>query len=341
MKQKDKISAICVIILVCISSFMRWYVFEVDIKTNIILAIISIFVLSSTIVFFRNLYGYFDRVLPYDSGIAKRLVLQIIITFLFLSALTQLVLYLAIHVFTIEKFDYLVRIEFTHLAKVTGYVTQVLAVVLLNVAHFTYYSLQKWQENSLRASNLEKEKSQVQFDNLKNQLNPHFLFNSLTSLDSLIQENPLLAREFLQQLSKIFRYVLKSKEKGLVSLETELGFIKNYVSLLKTRFGKALQVNFEIAEDTLDLQITPVTLQILIENAIKHNIVNENNPLTICIKSEENTLSIENNVQKKKQVESSNGQGLLNLRTLYSFLSDREIEISENGEIFMVTIPLI
>jgi len=341
MKLKNKIATICVFILVSITTFLRWYVFEVDTQTNILLAFISIFVLFTTVAFFKKLYWYLDRVLPYDTGIARRLALQSIITFVFLCLLTQMVLYMAIHVFKIDKFDFLVKSELTHLAKVTGYLTQVLAVILLNLAHFTYYSLQKWRENSLRATNLEKEKSQVQFDNLRNQLNPHFLFNSLTSLDSLIQENPPLAREFLQQLSKIFRYVLKSKEKGLVSVETELGFIKNYVSLLKTRFGEALQVNFEIAEDTLDLQITPVTLQILIENAIKHNIVNEHNPLTICIRSEGNTLSIENNVQRKKQVESSNGQGLMNLRTLYSFLSDREIEISERAGVFLVTIPLI
>lgn len=341
MERKNKIAAAIVFGVVCISTFFRWYVFEVDNKTNLILAGISTCVLTCTIIFFRRLYSYFDKVLPYDSGIVKRLVLQILITFIFLNLVTQFVLYMATHIFRIEKFDYLVRTELTQLAKITGYFTQLLVVVLLNVGHFTYYSLQRWRESALRATNLEKEKSQVQFDNLKNQLNPHFLFNSLTSLDSLIQENPTLARDFLQQLSKVFRYVLKNKEKGLVSLETELTFIKHYIGLLKTRFGDALMVDFDIAEDTLDLQITPVTLQILIENAIKHNIINENNPLVIHIESNGDTLIIENNIQKKKQVETSNGQGLINLKTLYSFLSDREIVISEEGDVFSVKIPLI
>jgi sensor histidine kinase YesM len=341
MEKKDKIAFLVVFVIVCISTFFRYYVFEVDHKTNLILAGISTCVLTCTIIFFRRLYAYFDKVLPYDSGIARRLILQIVITFIFINLLTHFVLYMATHIFKIEKFDYLVRTELTQLAKITGYFTQLLVVVLLNVGHFTYYSLLKWRESSLRATNLEKEKSQVQFDNLRNQLNPHFLFNSLTSLDSLIQENPALARDFLQQLSKVFRYVLKNKEKGLVSLETELTFIKNYVGLLKTRFGESLQVNFDIADDTLDLQITPVTLQILIENAIKHNIINENHPLTIHIKSEGDALWIENNIQKKKQVESSNGQGLVNLQTLYSFLSDREIVISAAEDIFSVKIPLI
>ncbi|WP_337041816.1 sensor histidine kinase [Emticicia sp. 17c] len=341
MKNKNKIAVVSILVLVSISTFIRWYVFEVDTQTNFTLSLVSIFVLSSTILFFRKLYAYFDKVLPYDKGITKRLILQILITFIFINAVTQFVLYSATHFFKIAKFDYMVRNEFTQLTRVAGHVAQLLLVTLLNVAHFTYYSLQKWRENALRASNLEKEKSQVLFDNLKNQLNPHFLFNSLTSLDSLIQENPPLARDFLQQLSKVFRYVLKSKEKGLVNLETELGFIKNYIGLLKTRFGEALHINFDIAEEALDLQITPVTLQILIENAIKHNVVNDSNPLTINIRSIEEALLIENNIQKKKQVETSNGQGLINLKTLYGFLTTREIIISEEENTFSVKIPLL
>lgn len=341
MERKNKIAAVVVFCLVCISTFFRWYIFDVDNKSNLILAIVSVFVLTSTIIFFRKLYAYFDKVLPYDSGIIKRLVLQIVITFIFVITITQTILYSITHFFNIEKVNYLVKNDFNYLAKIASYLAQILIVVLLNVAHFTYYSLQRWRESALKASNLEKEKSQVQFDNLKNQLNPHFLFNSLTSLDSLIQENPTLARDFLQQLSKVFRYVLKSKEKGLVSLETELGFIKHYIALLKTRFGESLQVNFDIAAETLDLQITPVTLQILIENAIKHNVINENNPLIIHIESNGDTLIIENNIQKKKQVETSNGQGLVNLQTLYSFLSDREIVVSEQEDVFLVKIPLI
>jgi len=336
--KKGKLIIGCVATIVCISSIFRWYVLNVDPKTNVILAGISVVVLTSTIGFFKKLYAFFDRFLPYDTGIIRRLALQILITFVFISGVYEFILYLTTHIFKVERIDYIVRNEFTQLVKISGYFMQLFAVMLLNLGHFTYYSLQKWRENALKASNLEKEKSQVQFDNLKNQLNPHFLFNSLTSLDSLIQENPTLARDFLQQLSKVFRYVLKSKEKGLVNLETELEFIKHYIGLLRTRFGESLQVNFTIDEDALDLQITPVTLQILIENAIKHN---ENNPLIICVKSEGDTLVIENNIQRKKQVETSNGQGLINLRTLYSFLSDREIVVSEQENVFLVKIPLI
>lgn len=338
MKQKNKIAGLVIFIIVCISTFFRWYVFHIELQINLVIAFFSALVLTGTWIFFRKLYAYFDRVLPYDSGIFRRLFLQIVITFIFLSILYRIIFFAALKVIVVDR---IVTQELTQLAKVAAYASQVLLVVLLNLAHFTYYSLQKWRENALRATNLEKEKSQVKFDNLKNQLNPHFLFNSLTSLDSLIQENPPLAREFLQQLSKVFRYVLKHKEKGLVNLETELNFIKNYVALLKTRFGDALMVNFNISQEVLDQQIAPVTLQILIENAIKHNIINEANPLVINLVNQENYLLVENNIQKKKQVETSNGQGLSNLESLYSFLSENKLEIREANRVFSVKIPLV
>ena len=337
MRNENKIVVYIIVCLATISAFFRWYIFGFELKINIFLYFISIVVLSVTWLFFIKTCLIFDRVMPYDKGIVKRLFLQIIINLVFITFISRSAFLLGTSIFPLQE---IIHKEATNLAQLAGIASEILIVTLLNVIHFSKYSLKKWRENALRASNLEKEKSQVQFDNLKNQLNPHFLFNSLTSLDSLIQENPLLAREFLQQLSKVFRYVLKNKEKGLVSLETELNFIKNYIALLKTRFGDSLTINFNISEDALDLQIAPVTLQILIENALKHNVTNHYNPLTINILTQENYLSIENKIQLKKQVETSNGQGLNNLKSLYSFLSDKEVVIESNG-IFRVKVPLI
>ena len=337
MSEKNKIAVALILFLATITTFLRWYIFEIELKYNLLLSVVSITVLSFTWFFFRKLYGYFDRIMPYDKGISKRLFLQIIITLIFSNIVSRIVYQIGINFINIQD---LINKQFTNLAQVASISSEILLVILLNVAHFSYYSLEKWRETALKASNLEKEKSHVQFDNLKNQLNPHFLFNSLTSLDSLIQENPPLAREFLQQLSKVFRYVLKNKEKGLVSLETELNFIKNYVALLKTRFGDSLSINFNISDEVLDLHIAPVTLQILIENALKHNITNQANPLSVNIINQNNYLIIENKIQLKKQVETSNGQGLNNLKSLYSFLSKKEVLIESNGT-FRVKIPLI
>ena len=337
MITEKKLVIYIIVLMAMIAAFFRWYIFDFDLESNAILFLVSIIVLSTTFIFFNKTCLIFDKFMPYDKGIIKRLIPQILLNLAFITIISR-VAFLIGH--TMLPFHSIVEKEATNLAQLAGVATEVLVVTLLNVIHFAKYSLNKWRENALRATNLEKEKSQVQFDNLKNQLNPHFLFNSLTSLDSLIHENPTLASEFLRQLSKVFRYVLQSKEKGLVSLETETNFIKNYVALLKTRFGESLNINFNISADVLDQQIAPVTLQILIENALKHNIINQANPLIINIFNQGKYLIVENAFQLKKQVETSNGQGLNNLKSLYSFLSVNEVLIEKN-EVFRVKIPLI
>ncbi len=335
---KTRIVSVVIALLLILSLLMRWYVFGIEWHINLVLMLISGSMMSISWVFFSQLHSYLDKVFPYERGIFLRIVPQVLITFGFVYIISWFVLWRVVNLFNFED---IINKQYTPLAQVAGYFAQFLVVVLLNVLHLTEYLFQKWRENATRAANLEKEKSQVQFDNLKNQLNPHFLFNSLTSLDSLIQDNPDLARQFLQQLSKVFRYVLQHKEKGLVSLQTELDFIKSYIFLLQTRFENTLKIDFQISEDSLDKKIAPVTLQILIENALKHNIVSAERILTIQIYSEEKYLKVENNLQPKKQVETSNRQGLQNLKNLYSFLTDRAFETTEHSGKFVAYIPLI
>ena len=220
------------------------------------------------------------------------------------------------------------------------YAINIFMVLSVILSIFGYHFFVRWKQEKIVAAELEKEKAMVQYDNLKNQLNPHFLFNSLTSLNSLIFENPQLASDFLQQLSKVYRYVLENKEKNLVSVETEMNFVKHYVQLLKTRFEQGLEVKFEIEEAALQKAIVPVTLQILIENALKHNTTGKDTPLIIRIYNHLDYLIIENNVQLKNIMEDSNRQGLSNLKNLYSYLSEKEIEITATDS-FMVKIPLL
>ena len=192
------------------------------------------------------------------------------------------------------------------------------------------------------AERLEKEKSQVQFDNLKNQLNPHFLFNALTSLNGLIFENQGLASQFLQHLSKVYRYVLQNKDKNFVPLQTELDFIENYVFLLRTRFQQALgQLQFDISEAGRERAIVPVTLQILIENALKHNIADVERPLKVEVMTIGDYFVVSNNLQLRKLVETSNKQGLENLRSLYQFLTKKPVIVEQTDDRFAVKIPLL
>lgn len=188
---------------------------------------------------------------------------------------------------------------------------------------------------------LEKEKTQVQYENLKQHLNPHFLFNSLTSLGSLIRINQKMAAEFLDGMSRIYRYILQSKDSELVSLKDEIRFIQTFIALQKTRFESGLIVNLSIPESHYHHRIVPVTLQNLVENAIKHNIIDEETPLVIDVFVKDEYLYVRNNLQKKKFVETSNRQGLDNLRSLYRYFSDLPMLIEEDEHYFTVKIPLV
>lgn len=192
-----------------------------------------------------------------------------------------------------------------------------------------------------KAQSLEKEKALVMYEGLKQQLNPHFLFNSLTSLNSLISTDPVTANKFLDNLSKTYRYILKSRDSETVPLKDEIKFAESYVKLQQTRFEKGFTVNMKIDEEYFHRMIVPVTLQNLIENAIKHNIIDADEPLVVDIYASEDYLFVKNNLQKKNFVETSNKQGLANLQSLYHYLSNRPLEISEDGNYFTVKIPLL
>ena len=218
-----------------------------------------------------------------------------------------------------------------------------LLLVALAVWFYKHRIRQAQQVHRLetKAQSLEKEKAQVMYESLKQQLNPHFLFNSLTSLSGLIEMDQALAGSFLKQMSRIYRYILKNSDNELVPLKDELDFVQVYINLQKTRFKKGLEVNIRMNEEYARRQIAPVTLQNLVENALKHNIIDDEFPLTIDIYTSDNYIVVQNNLQKKHVVESSNKQGLANLQSLYRFLADRPMKIEEDAQYFRTSIPLI
>ncbi|MBL7703036.1 MAG: histidine kinase [Ferruginibacter sp.] len=223
-----------------------------------------------------------------------------------------------------------------------------IALVTLLVAGLIY-TLYRFRLNKHRqvlelegkAQLLEKEKTMVMYDNLKQQLNPHFLFNSLTSLSGLIETNQQMAGDFLEQMSGIYRYILKNNETETVLLKDELDFVQLYINLQQTRFKKGLLVNINVKEEYRHYKIAPVTLQNLIENAIKHNIIDADAPLVIDIFTDDGYLHVRNNLQRKNMVETSNKKGLSQFETLYRFLSTRPVVIEETSEHFIIKIPLI
>jgi two-component system, LytTR family, sensor kinase len=297
----------------------------------------KVFLVSIPVVFIsweilRGINLFLDRVYPYSRNVAIRIVIQ-----LALGTIFGLVSRILIYYYGEPNLPITVDKLFLTLTW-AGYT---LFPGMINMGFFTAYFIGKWKEELLKAERLEKEKTQVQFDNLKNQLNPHFLFNALASLNSLIIEDQQLASKFLQHLSKVYRYVLQHKDQNLVSLQTELDFIQNYIFLAETRFDKALSIRMVVKPDDYDKQLVPVTLQILIENAFKHNIIEIGRPLNIQVYTENDFLVVRNNLQARRLVEDSNGQGLDNLKSLYRYLTGKSVSVEVTETHFTVKVPLL
>lgn len=194
----------------------------------------------------------------------------------------------------------------------------------------------------LEYEELKREALQRQYESLKNQLSPHFLFNSLTALKVLIQDTPDKAQSYVNSLSKALRYTLQSNEKQLVTLHEEMEFMHSYIYLIRMRYDTNLIVNNEINESYLLYMLPPLTIQTLVENAIKHNEISKRKPLRIDIITTGNeSLQVRNNIQKKYTEESGTGLGLANLSKQFEILIGKDIVITKNDESFIVEIPLV
>jgi two-component system LytT family sensor kinase len=203
------------------------------------------------------------------------------------------------------------------------------------------YFMNELRESIEEKEMLKSESLQAQLNALKTQVNPHFLFNNLNTLTSVIPDNPQQAVDFVQQLSKVYRHILEVKDERMIPLEDELDVLRAYAFLLKTRFGNNLDINIDVADEKMKKKIVPLSLQLLMENAIKHNIVSADKPLKIDVYAVNGTLVVSNNLQKKNQVFESTGIGLDNIRNRYKLLSDKVVEVTESSGNFTVSIPLI
>jgi len=301
-------------------------------QLNIVLFFTSLGLVSITWEAIRYTHYKLNHYYPFEERLGARIALQLSV-----GVAISVVLRYVIYRFAEPYLP--LRLDTLFLA--STWVLYGITTVIINTVFFAAYFLDRWKDSLVRAERLEKEKALVQFDNLKNQLNPHFLFNALTSLQTLIADDPQLATRFLQHMSKVYRYVLEYKDRNLVAVATEYEFIQNYVFLAKTRFDKALNIRFQLSPEAMDKEIVPVTLQILLENAMKHNVITEDQPLTIDVIATSHQLSVINNLQPRKLVESSNKQGLENLKSLYAFLSTRLVEVEATSAHFTVKIPLL
>ena len=216
----------------------------------------------------------------------------------------------------------------------------VIAICISGVFYLIFYYKHR-QETKVKQQKIIAGTAAAQFDALKNQLDPHFLFNSLNVLTSLIEEDPDQAQRFTTGLSKVYRYVLEQKNKELVGVDEEYAFARTYVRLLKMRFEDGIV--FEIPEKTAypEARIVPLSLQLLLENAVKHNVVTPERPLHIRVAEEDGYIVVSNNLQPKQVMSKSMGVGLQNIRQRYALLTERNLEIRKDGDSFRVAVPVL
>ncbi len=256
------------------------------------------------------------------------------------------VIFTLIGIFFIRLFINVVLEKRTYAAFIEGerisyYVVSVLITLVVVLLFHAIHYYRELQKNKLKEQKIIAGTASAQFESLKNQIDPHFLFNSLNVLTSLIEENPNLAQKFTTSLSKIYRYVLEQKDKELVSLEEELAFAKTYMQLLQVRFENSLF--YEVPEHLVnpEAKVVPLSLQLLLENTVKHNIVSEKRPLYIRIYEEDNYLAVENDFQKKDVIQSRKGVGLQNIVNRYGIITNRNVLIEQNEKVFKVKIPIL
>ena len=225
---------------------------------------------------------------------------------------------------------------------VNVYLFELLAVVLLTCLYEVNYSLKSWKEIKTNKEAIKKAGLQGQLHSLKSQVNPHFLFNSLNTLSALINDEPTRAEQFVDEMAKVYRYLLQNNQHELTTLSVEIRFIKSYYHLLRTRYDTGLELVIDIDKDALDKYIPPLTLQLLVENAVKHNTILEKKPLLIEIRTiGDDQLQVRNNVLEKSTRSKSTKLGLANIEAKYNLLSDRHPVINVNKDYFTVLLPLL
>ena len=238
--------------------------------------------------------------------------------------------------------DFLQRFNhFINQQRVVYYFQITIISWFISMLFFGFYFYKRFKDYQIKESEQEKQQITAQFESLKNQLDPHFLFNSLNVLNGLIEEDPKKASLFTTDLSRIYRYVLEHKDKSLVSLQEELTFSKAYLNLLNLRFEAGIQIDVPIKEEEIHGFILPLSLQLLIENVIKHNVISLKNPLMLKIYRKNDYLYVENNLQKKKVLNGNSGIGLKNIRERYALLSSLPVYIHESNDLFSVGLPII
>lgn len=261
----------------------------------------------------------------------KRLFIRIVAEFILLSSIAL-------------SSSVLGNLPFIDLSNLSGYLYGIpkdpsaIAALLFNIFVITVieFFFQYQQKNKLQ-----EEYNHILYQQLKSQINPHFLFNSLSIIIALMNKNVEQATDYTHKLSNVYRYVLTHNEDDTISLSKELDFIDNYIEILQIRHGKGLHIAIDVAEEDYNKRIPPMSLQVLIENIVKHNIIASKSPIDIRIYSDQSFIVVSNTVMLRKHPEKGMGIGLDNLRKKYYLIAEKEIIIESSDSSFRVKLPLL
>tara|TARA_R110002124_G_scaffold5301_1_gene33191 strand:- start:211694 stop:213028 length:1335 start_codon:yes stop_codon:yes gene_type:complete len=292
----------------------------------------SIVLYMANMTLFKFLIKYFDKAFFEFKNLVRTILAGIVVTVIcifFLRVIGEIII-------DGESWD-----EFVSTEKSSYYYTTFIISMIVSIIFYAVYYYRFKQENRVKEQKIIAGTASAKFDALKNQLDPHFLFNSLNVLTSLIEENPEAATKFTTALSKVYRYVLEQKNKDLVTVTEELKFAQLYMSLIKMRFEDSIVFTFPEMVSNPEAKVVPLSLQLLLENAVKHNMVTPNRKLHITIEERDGNLVITNNIQAKQTVKESSGVGLKNIRQRYQLLTDRPVVINENNKHFSIAIPML
>jgi len=301
---------------------------------SLFISITYCFIISAGVIIFFN---FLEKKLSWEKQGNLKLVLGIIgsvivaIPLIFICKVLHYVVFLETKTFT----------EFVGQQRLSSYMFTAIFTLLITFFYLMIGFYKALQERKVNEQKNIAEIATAKFTVLKNQLDPHFLFNSLNVLTSLIEENPNAAQKFTTSLSKVYRYVLEQKNKDLVKIEDEFKFAKTYMLLLQMRFENSIFLKLPEALENPKAKIVPLSLQLLLENAVKHNVVMVDKPLEIKIYEEKGFLFVANNLQPKTIIETGSGVGLANISQRYEMLTDRKFSVEKTKNKFIARLPIL
>lgn len=293
------------------------------------------FIIISSVIWHGNRFLLFKQREHYDwfANPLRKLVMLVFANIFYTAPVTVIMILFWYHFAGFEHADWNV------IKLVT--LMNVIAVIFITHVYETVFLIKERENDIIQFEKLERAKAEAELEALKSQIDPHFMFNSLNTLSHLLKTDSKKALQFNENLSDVYRYILMNKDRELVQLKEEIDFLNNYFALLRLRFGKGVELSINGSNKYDQFLIPPISLQILLENAVKHNNIDEKNPLHIDLELMDSRIIVSNRIKLKKRKIQSPQTGLKSLNERYKLITQKEIKINTNDDLFSVSLPLL